>query len=414
MVSVVASRVAMRQSTAMTSRRDSRQTHVRPRPPSTGRPAPTKVKPRSPGPQRLARHRPIERGGMPIVVRLAFIAAVVALGLGVLYVGMNGLGLIVGGLGSTVTGFVDDVTSTPSPTPTVAVRSDAPSIQQPEEPYTNQGRVDLIVTAPPGSDSDPDLRIRIYLTLPDGDPTPIQDSPIASDQKTVIPVDLTKGINDFSATINGPGGESEPSAVVRFVFDASKPKITITSPEDGSTVNGKSVRIKGKTQARSTLLARNETSGSSVGGTAGPDGAFSLDLVLANGINRITISSTDPAGNQRETQLTVRRGSGKLTVDLTASSYQFRRKDLPESVTLTATVTDPDGQALSGADVTFTLSMPGIPTVTIDGRTGANGRATFRTTIPKGATLGQGSAAVLVTSTDYGSTEDYTVISIVK
>lgn len=351
---------------------------------------------------------------MPIVVRLAFIAAVVALGLGVLYVGMNGLGYVIGGLGSTLTGFVDDVTSTPSPTPSIAVKADAPSIEQPAEPYTNQGQVDLVVTVPPGLDGEPDLRIKIYLTLPDGDPTAIQDSPIAAGPRTIIPVELSKGENLFSATIDGPGGESEPSAIVRFVFDSAKPKITITSPQDGAVVNGKSVKIRGKTQARSTLLAKNESSGSSVGGTAGPDGTFSLDLVLANGINRITISSTDPAGNARETQLTLRRGSGKLSVDLTASSYRFHRKDLPESVTLTATVTDPDGQVLAGADVTFTLSMPGIPTVTIDGHTGANGRATFRTTIPKGATLGQGSAAVLVTAKDYGSTEDYTVISIVK
>ena len=38
---------------AMTNRRVPRQTHVRPRPPSTGRPAPAKVKPRAPGPTRL-------------------------------------------------------------------------------------------------------------------------------------------------------------------------------------------------------------------------------------------------------------------------------------------------------------------------------------------------------------------------
>ena len=77
-------------------------------------------------------------------------------------------------------------------------------------------------------------------------------------------------------------------------------------------------------------------------------------------------------------------------------------------------MTDPDGKALAGADVTFTLSMPGIPTVTIDGKTNANGKASFRTTVPKGADVGQGSATVLVSSKEFGSTEDYTVISIVR
>ena len=64
--------------------------------------------------------------------------------------------------------------------------------------------------------------------------------------------------------------------------------------------------------------------------------------------------------------------------------------------------------------MTFTLSMPGIPTVTQDAKTDTNGRASFKTTIPKGADVGQGSATVLVSSDDFGSTQDYTVITITK
>ena len=207
---------------------------------------------------------------------------------------------------------------------------------------------------------------------------------------------------------------SELSAVVRFVMDASPPKITVTSPKNNATVNGKAVTLKGKTQARTTLLARNDASGSSIAGTAGADGTFTLSLALSPGVNTITIVGTDPAGNVTETSLKVKRGSGKLTAKLTASAYQIKRSRLPEPITLSATVTDPDGKPLADADVTFTLSMPGIPTVTIDGKTNANGRASFSTTIPKGADVGQGSATVLVTSKELGSTEDYTVISIVK
>jgi len=73
----------------------------------------------------------------------------------------------------------------------------------------------------------------------------------------VIPVELTKGTNDFTVSIVGPAGESDPSAVVRYVFDAAPPKITISSPKNNALVNGKAVKIKGKTQARTTLAARN-------------------------------------------------------------------------------------------------------------------------------------------------------------
>jgi len=320
-----------------------------------------------------------------------------------------------GGIGSTLGGFVQGVTSTPSPKASLILVSDAPSLAQPTEPYTSEPTVDLVVTVPAALIGDHNHRIRLYLTLPNQVATPIQEVAIADSAKTIIPgVELTDGINDFSVSITGSSGESDRSAVVRFVLDSTAPKLTIVSPKNNGVVNGTAVTIKGKTQARTTLLARNTSNGSSVAGTAGSDGAFTLSLALAAGTNKIVISGTDPAGNQAETALTIRRGTGKLMVALSASAYQIKRSRLPEPVTLFATATDPDGRALAGADFTFTLSIPGIPTVSIDGKTDANGKASFKTTIPKGATLGQGSATVLITSNDFGSTQDYTVITIVK
>ncbi len=399
----------------MTTRRDHRQTHVRPRPPSTGRPAPVKVKPRSPGSGRLSGHQPIRRSrGVPLIFRLGLLAAVLALSAGVLFVGLKGFGGIVGGLGSTFGGFVAGVTSTPSPRPIVPIVADAPSLEQPTEPYTAEGTVDLVVTVPAALVGDPDHRVKVYLQLPDQVPTAIQESPISETPKTIIPVTLEKGINDFSVSITGPGGESEHSAVVRYVLDAAPPKITVTSPKNNAVVNGTAVKIKGKTQARTTLLARNDSSGSSIAGTAGPDGTFTLSLQLTSGVNQITITGTDPAGNVTEVTFIVRRGSGKLTAKLTASSYQIKRSKLPEPVTLFVKVTDPDGGSLAGVDVTFTLSIFGVAPVTTDRRTDADGMASFTTTIPKGATLGPGSATVLVSTQEFGSASDNTVITIVR
>ncbi len=349
-----------------------------------------------------------------MVFRLGLLVAVLALSVGVLLVGMKGFGSIVGGLGSAFGGFVAGVTSTPSPKPVVVTVADPPSLDQPSEPYTAETTVDLVVTVPAALIGSSDHRIKVYLQLPEQPPTAIQESAIADTPKTIIPVTLEKGINDFTVTLTGPGGESDPSAVARYVFDAVAPKITLTSPKDNAIVNGKAVNIKGKTQARTTLLARNEASGSSIAGTAESDGTFTLSLALSPGVNMITITGTDPAGNVTETSLTVRRGSGKLTAALTASSYRIRRTKLPEPVTLYATVTDPDGRAIAGADITFTLSIPGIPTVTIDGRTSESGKASFQTTIPKGATLGQGSATVLVSTSEFGPASDNAVITIIK
>ena len=154
---------------------------------------------------------------------------------------------------------------------------------------------------------------------------------------------MSKGINDFTVTIIGPGGESDTSAVVRFVLDTAKPKVTITSPKNNAVINGKSVVIKGKVQARSTLIARNADNEQSISSTAEADGTFKLSLPLTNGTNHITINASDPAGNESTAALTVRRGNGKLTVALAASDYTISRRTLPQSIKLTASVTDPDG-----------------------------------------------------------------------
>ena len=399
---------------AMTTRRDHRQ-HVRPRPPSNGRPAPVKVKPRAPASDRLAGHRPIKRSrGIPFVARLGLIGLVVVLGVGVLTLAAGGLGVVVGGMGSTVGGFIDDVTSTPSPKPTVAQAVDAPTIEQPSEPYTNQRTVDLVVTVPRSLAGSTTHKIRVYLTLPGQSPAAIQETPISATTQTVVPVELADGINDFFVSIVSGNTESDDSLTARYVYDAAPPKITITTPKNNATVNSQAVAIKGKTQARTTLMAHNDANGSSITGTAGADGSFSLSIAIAPGVNKITINATDPAGNPSQSILNVKRGNGKLTVSLRANDYKIRKSQLPEPVTLYAAVTDPDGRPLAGADVTFTLSMPGIPTVTIDTTTDASGNASFRTTVPKSADAGQGSATVLVSTDEFGSTEDFTVISITK
>jgi hypothetical protein len=340
------------------------------------------------------------------------VAAVAILGLAVLYLGAGGLGKVVGGVGSALAGFVTGVTATPTPKASVVPVADAPTIQEPTEPYTKESTVDLVVTVPPGVVGDSTQRIRVYLALKGQTPAPIQEAPLAATAQTIIPVELTKGINDFSVSIVGPGGESASSAVVRYVLDQAPAKITITSPLEGAVVNGDSVEIVGKTQARSTVIANNAANGSSIAGTAATDGTFSLSVALGTGINEITITGTDPAGNAKEMILTVRRGTGKLTATLSATAYRLSIPKLPQDLTLNATVSDPNGSALVGAAITFTLSIPGIPTVTSDQLTDKDGRASFTTSVPAGANPGQGSATVLVSSDQFGSTQDFTVITL--
>ncbi|MBA2701455.1 MAG: Ig-like domain-containing protein [Chloroflexi bacterium] len=292
--------------------------------------------------------------------------------------------------------------------------SDPPTIASPAEPYTNAGSVDLVVTVPTGLAGNPDYRLRVRLALEDQAPATIQEVPVGPTPRTVIPVVLTKGINDFTVTIVGPGGESESSALVRYVLDQTSPSIKLTSPKDGATINRQAVVLLGKTQGRSTLIARNAANGSSIVGTADADGVFSLSIPLATGTNALRIAATDPAGNSKTMELSVRRGTGKLSASLKSSIYRIRRPDLPRAIRLTATVTDPDGKALAGARVTFTLSVPGIASVTADELTGSNGRAVWNITIPRGADVGSGSAGVLAVTDSFGTVRTETSITITK
>ncbi len=119
--------------------------------------------------------------------------------------------------------------------------------------------------------------------------------------------------------------------------------------------------LEGRSQGRSTLIARNQTTGDSIVGTADGDGRFTLRLPIAMGGNRITVSATDPAGNANDTEIRVTRGSGKLQATCGPPRYSIKRSALPEPIRLTVTVDDPDGKPLKGARVTFTLGMPGRP-----------------------------------------------------
>jgi hypothetical protein len=271
------------------------------------------------------------------------------------------------------------------------------------------------VIIPPDVVGDPNTVVRLYLSLPDQVAAPILESAIGTARRVVIPdVELTDGANDFTATLIGPAGESEPSPIVTFVLDAAPPNIALTSPADGATVNGAVIELVGRTQGRTTLVALNAANNASVTGLAAADGTFKLTLPLESGMNAITITATDPAGNVASAVVTLGRGTGKLTAAVSASAYRISAKTLPAAMDLAVLVTNPDGRPLEGAQVTFILTIPGIQPVTADRQTGPDGRATFQTTVPKGATVGQGGLSVLVTTSSFGETTDRTAVRIVK
>ena len=343
--------------------------------------------------------------------------AVVALGIGVLVVANGGLGKVAAVVGTTFNGFMTDLTRTPQPSAADLVAAQPPSLEAPDEPYTNQPTVDLAGTVPAAIAGDTGNKIRIYLAIGKGNAGLAIEVPVGPRQQFLVPgVALSPGTNTFTATVVGPTDiESEPSAAVVYVLDTTKPKITISSPKANAIVNAKSVRVVGLTQGRSNLSLHNLTTNATVAGAADLKGAFAVAVPIGSGSNQIQVTATDPAGNVNVTSVTIRRGTGTLTANVSASFYQVKLSKLPESVQLWVTVTNPDGLALQGASVTFTLAVPGVPAITSSTLTTSNtGKASFTTSIPKGATTGQCSVTVIVQTKDFGDTTDRTVITIQK
>ena len=353
---------------------------------------------------------------MPAVARIVLALAVVGLGALVLFAGQGGFKTIVGGIGSAFSGFVDKVTATPSPSASALIALSIPSLAAPEEPYTNQATVDITGTVPLQFLGQEGLLVRLYVTPKDGQPSYVAEQSVADRASFVFAgVELIEGAQDFTATLaTSDENESDPSAPITFVLDQTKPKVTISSPKNKAIVNGKTATLKGKTQGRSTIIARNARNGATANSTAAADGTFEFVIVIGAGSNAITVTATDPAGNEGQAAITLRKGSGKLAASLKASRYQFSRRSLPEQISLTVTVTDPDGRPVKAADVTFTLSVPGLEPIVSDGTTDGNGRATLKTTIPKGATVGSGLITALVDAGDLGTVTARNAITIVK
>ncbi len=310
----------------------------------------------------MAAHRRVERTRrLALPFRFLFAIGVLSLGIGVLFAATGGLGKAAEAIGSTFSGFVADMTATPVPSTPSLAESTTPLLDEPTEPYTNQPTIDLVGSIPAELVGAKERSIRVYVALGDQDPGVVTQIPVSKTNRFIVPgITLIEGTNAFTATIVGAGGESEASPVVTYVYDATKPRITLASPKDGAVVNAKSVQLVGQTQPRSQLRARNATTGASVTGQADASGNFSLILAIGDGTNDLGLTAIDPAGNENHLVVAVRHGTGALAASLSGSASQVKLSSLPARTQLTVVVSDPDGRPLEGARVTFTLAAPNV------------------------------------------------------
>src|SRR5262245_52942521 len=121
----------------MPSRRTS--SHVRPRPPSRGRPTAQPVKVGAPDRRRVRQYQGMDarRPKAPLVSRTALRLSVAALAVVIFMFVSGAMGPILGSLSSAFGSAFGRLTATPVPSATAAPPADAPSIASPENAYTN-------------------------------------------------------------------------------------------------------------------------------------------------------------------------------------------------------------------------------------------------------------------------------------
>ncbi|HXQ96605.1 MAG TPA: Ig-like domain-containing protein, partial [Candidatus Acidoferrales bacterium] len=333
---------------------------------------------RSPTPP-SSRRPPGDTGGLPWPARLVLVVAILALGGSVLLVASGMIGSAVTDFGHTLQSMFGAVTG-PGATaaPSAVARPSAPHLVTPTNAYTNQPAWDVSGFAP-ASEVGSAYSVRVYV---DGQIAgQLQLGPTAD--FTVPAVPIPKGRSSITATIVGPGGESDQSAPISVVFDNVPPAVLLSAPTPtaGAVINGGTMTISGRTQTGSTVVVRNDNTRKSTNAVA-TNGFFSIPVALGPGPNDLTITATDPAGNTTTKTLTVVGGSGQTTVSLHLSNARLALTSLPRMISMAVTVLDMNGAPLEGAQVAFTLQVPGVAPVTFEGTT-VGGQVTWETTIPK-------------------------------
>lgn len=126
---------------------------------------------------------------------------------------------------------------------------------------------------------------------------------LSTDGKFDLPVELSDGVNTIAAqSKNSQGHKSPLSPSQQVIRDSEPPTLSITSPADKSATQGDSqkiIDIIGQTEPDATLQINGHR------GLVAADGKFSFRFQQNEGDNLITITTSDPAGNQTRQDLTL-------------------------------------------------------------------------------------------------------------
>jgi hypothetical protein len=273
----------------------------------------------------------------------------------------------------------------------------APELLAPETALTAEPGIELRGRLNEDLPRDGRYRLRIYV-----------NGELALDRRlprrqnfSVARVPLSEGANSITAAIAGPLGESLHSAPVAIELDSTPPGLGLQEPPSGAVVYGEAVVVRGNSEAGASLTLANRATGWQSPVEVGADGRFEATVALAVGVNDVRAEARDAAGNVTRANLSVERRDGSPSVTLTLSRDRLALAELPTTISLRARVLDPAGLPVDGADVTLSISPPGLPTFTHHAATSAGTVTWSAIRLSRdGAQRGEGLVTVMVVLPD--------------
>ncbi len=260
-----------------------------------------------------------------------------------------------------------------------------PVIVPPEVPLRTTRKATLVVDIP-----DPDEPLQgLTLTVYRNGEVVMDAVRVRGLSMSVKGIPLKRGQNRITVALANAAGAGQPSEPVVIVVDDRPPKLEVKEPTDGSTVNSALATVRGVTEPGLTVTVRNPGFGATEEAVADERGVFITEIRLDKATNRLEVQTSDAAGNESRRSVSVVRGDTDPQARLTLSKPRLLQADLPQSITIRFDLDDPDGRPIDGATVTFTLTLPGLDTVTYTTQT-ADGVARWEGVLIQGASKGNG------------------------
>jgi len=219
----------------------------------------------------------------------------------------------------------------------------------------------------------------------------------AKGRVTLKGVPLKRGSNRLAVVFANASGTGPPSDTLSIRLDDLPPRLKVTAPRDGATLNADDVVVKGRTVPGLRVIVRNVTTDQKEEAFADGEGRFQAQIGLKRGRDTIKVAVADAVGNQATKEVVIVRGNGKAEADLALSRHRVRRSALPKAIDATVTVRDAEGRPIKGARVEFTFAPRGQGAQVNEDVTSKMGVATWSgMRVLEGTDLGDGLVSVRV------------------